>query len=98
MGYTVFMSRPSRFKVKKVPRSSRLDKKLEDDSVMVLQDFLKISVMVETGGEAKFRIQGGEVKLNGEIETRRRKKLYQGDVVEYLGERLVVSNDASNKY
>lgn len=55
-----------------------------------LQDFLKLSGLVETGGEAKFRIQGGEVRLNGEIETRRRKKLYAGDVVEYLGERLQV--------
>lgn len=58
--------------------------------VMDLQDFLKLSGLVETGGEAKFRIQGGEVRLNGEIETRRRKKLWPGDVVEYLGERLVV--------
>lgn len=55
-----------------------------------LQDFLKLSGLVETGGEAKFRIQGGEVRLNGQTETRRRKKLYQGDVVEYLGERLEV--------
>lgn len=43
-----------------------------------LQDFLKMRGMVETGGEAKFRVQGGEVRLNGEIETRRRKKLRRG--------------------
>lgn len=55
-----------------------------------LQDFLKISGVVETGGEAKFRVQGGEVRLNGEIETRRRRKLRRGDVVEYAGERLTV--------
>ncbi|GGM40017.1 hypothetical protein GCM10008956_15570 [Deinococcus arenae] len=46
--------------------------------------------MVETGGEAKFRVQGGEVRLNGEIETRRRKKLRRGDIVEYAGERVRV--------
>ncbi|AIZ44969.1 RNA-binding protein [Deinococcus radiopugnans] len=55
-----------------------------------LQDFLKISGVVDTGGEAKFRVQGGEVRLNGEIETRRRKKLRRGDVVEYAGETLTV--------
>lgn len=60
------------------------------NSVMVLQDFLKCSGLVQTGGEAKFRIQGGEVRLNGMIETRRRKKLYVGDVVEYAGHRLEV--------
>ena len=50
-----------------------------------LQDFLKLKGLVDTGGEAKFRVQGGEVKLNGEVETRRRKKLQRGDVVEING-------------
>ncbi|MDO4245574.1 MAG: RNA-binding S4 domain-containing protein [Deinococcus sp.] len=55
-----------------------------------LQDFLKLRGLVETGGEAKFRVQGGEVRVNGEIETRRRKKLRRGDVVEYAGQRVKV--------
>ncbi|WP_291426983.1 RNA-binding S4 domain-containing protein [Deinococcus sp.] len=55
-----------------------------------LQDFLKMEGLVETGGEAKFRVQNGEVKLNGEIETRRRKKLQRGDLVEYAGQRVQV--------
>ena len=55
-----------------------------------LQDFLKLRGVVETGGEAKFRVQGGEVRLNGAIETRRRKKLRRGDIVEYAGERVRV--------
>ena len=42
--------------------------------------------MVETGGQAKYMIQNGEVKVNGAIETRRRKKIYPGDVVEVAGE------------
>ena len=50
-----------------------------------LQDFLKLQGLVDTGGEAKFRVQNGEVKLNGEVETRRRKKLQRGDVVEIHG-------------
>lgn len=52
------------------------------EKTLTLQDFLKLEGLVETGGEAKFRIQNGEVLLNGEIETRRRKKLYQGDIIE----------------
>lgn len=55
-----------------------------------LQDFLKLRGLVGTGGEAKFRVQGGEVRLNGAVETRRRKKLRRGDVVEYAGERVRV--------
>lgn len=55
-----------------------------------LQDFLKLQGLVETGGEAKFRVQGGEVRLNGAVETRRRKKLRRGDVVEYAGQRVQV--------
>lgn len=62
----------------------------EQQETIDLQDFLKISGVVETGGEAKFRVQGGEVRLNGEIETRRRKKLRRGDIVEYAGEQLTV--------
>ena len=62
----------------------------EERDTIDLQDFLKLRGMVGTGGEAKFRVQGGEVRLNGEIETRRRKKLRRGDVVEYAGERVRV--------
>lgn len=46
-----------------------------------LQDWLKLIGWVSTGGEAKMRIQGGEVYVNGELETRRRRKLRQGDRV-----------------
>jgi ribosome-associated protein len=37
---------------------------------------------VGSGGEAKVLIQGGEVRVNGEVETRRGRKLQRGDVVE----------------
>ena len=62
----------------------------DEQQTIDLQDFLKLQGVVETGGEAKFRVQGGEVRVNGEIETRRRKKLRRGDVVEYAGQRLKV--------
>ena len=62
------------------------------DSIIRLDDFLKRSGLVGTGGgEAKLHIQSGEVLVNGEVETRRRKQLTIGDVVELMGEELVVT-------
>ena len=50
-----------------------------------LQDLLKFANLVETGGEAKELIQGGEVQVNGETCTMRGKKLYDGDKVGFDG-------------
>ncbi len=55
-----------------------------------LDQFLKLANLVESGGQAKALIQGGMVKVNGEVETRRGRKLHQGDAVEFEGEVLVV--------
>lgn len=55
-----------------------------------LDDFLKLSGVVASGGHAKVLIQNGDVKLNGVTETRRRKQLAPGDVVEVDGRRLTV--------
>ena len=60
------------------------------DEPFRLDQFLKHQGMVGTGGEAKIRIQSGEVLVNGEPETRRRKKLQSGDVVEVGDEQAVV--------
>lgn len=51
---------------------------------------LKLSGLVESGVDAKFVIQDGLVKVNGETETRRGKKLVAGDMVEYNGETVKV--------
>jgi ribosome-associated protein len=51
---------------------------------------LKAANVAGTGGEAKILIQTREVTVNGEIETRRGRKLQEGDVVEVFGERLEV--------
>ena len=56
-----------------------------------LQDWLKLQRLVGSGGEAKVRIQGGDVRVNGELETRRRRKLVDGDRVEIDGQELIVS-------
>lgn len=49
------------------------------EDIIKLGDFLKIENICQSGGEAKMLIQSGQVKLNGEIETRRGKKLSKGD-------------------
>ena len=48
---------------------------------------LKVASLVGSGGEAKVVIQAGEVLVNGEVETRRGRKLQEGDVVEVGDER-----------
>ena len=58
---------------------------------LCLDQFLKLNSLAGTGGHAKFMIQHGEVQVNGETETRRRRQLMAGDVVEVGGKRIVVS-------
>lgn len=58
-----------------------------------LDQFLKFTGLAETGGHAKLLIQNGEVEVNGEIETRRRRKLMHGDVVALWGNELVVEEE-----
>ena len=48
-----------------------------------LGQVLKAAGLVESGVEAKIVIKDGLVKVNGEIETRRGKKLYDGDIVSF---------------
>jgi ribosome-associated protein len=55
-----------------------------------LDQFLKLAGAVETGGHAKQLIQAGEVSVNGTVETRRRRQLRDGDVVEFAGEEYIV--------
>ena len=50
-----------------------------------LQDLLKLAGAVETGGEAKERIQAGEAAVNGEVCPQRGRKLRPGDVVSFDG-------------
>jgi ribosome-associated protein len=55
-----------------------------------LDQYLKWHGLVATGGEAKQRIQRGDVRVNGEIETRRGRRLNPGDVVHLDGLDLTV--------
>ncbi len=56
-----------------------------------LQDLLKFANLVESGGEAKERIQAGEVMVNGEICIMRGKKIRPDDDVCFQGEHYTVS-------
>ena len=60
---------------------------------ITLDQFLKQTGIVGSGGQAKILIQEGEVRLNGVVETRRGKKLVPGDVVEIGSERLEVPSE-----
>ena len=51
---------------------------------------LKYAGLVGTGGEAKMRVEEGEVSLNGQIETRKRAKLKRGDKVEFNGQVITI--------
>ena len=51
---------------------------------------LKAAGLVDSGVEAKIVIVNGEVKVNGEVDTRRGRKLYPQDVFEYKGNKITV--------
>lgn len=56
-----------------------------------LDNLMKFSGLCDTGGRAKYLIQNGEVKLNGEVCTMRGKKIRTGDKVEYQGRTVEVA-------
>jgi S4 domain protein yaaA len=55
-----------------------------------LDQLLKWANLTGSGVEAKMFIQNGEVKVNDVVETRRGKKIYDGDIVEFAGEKIAV--------
>ncbi len=55
----------------------------ESDEFIKLGQALKKAGLESSGVDAKMDIQNGNVKVNGEIETRRGRKLYDGDVLEF---------------
>ncbi len=63
--------------------------KLRDDFIKLGQA-LKLAGLVESGVDAKYAIQDGLVKVNGEVEERRGKKLVDGDIVEFDGKKVKI--------
>lgn len=63
--------------------------KLRDEFIKLGQA-LKAAGFVESGVEAKDVIQDGLVTVNGEVDTRRGRKLYDGDIVVFDGEEIKI--------
>ena len=63
--------------------------KLKDEFIKLGQA-LKAANLVEDGVEAKYVTQDGLVKVNGETDTRRGRKLYDGDLVTYDGQEIKI--------
>lgn len=63
-------------------------------TIQLREDFIKLGQalkaagLAESGVDAKFAIQDGIVKVNGQVETQRGKKLKAGDVIEFDGETI----------
>lgn len=55
-----------------------------------LYKILKFEGLVTTGGEAKLLIGDGQVAVNGEVETRKRRKIMNGDTIELAGEKMLM--------
>ena len=53
-----------------------------------LYKLLKFEGMADSGGEAKSVIADGQVLVNGKVETRKRKKIVSGDIVEFGNEEI----------
>ena len=62
-----------------------------------LYKLLKFEGLVASGGDAKMVITQGLVQVNGQIETQKRKKIVDGDVVTFNGDRMVICLDATGR-
>jgi ribosome-associated protein len=64
---------------------------LEDTAYIELCDLLKVTGLCASGGEAKGLIADGEVKVDGQVELRKRCKIRHGQRVEFAGHEIVVA-------
>ena len=55
-----------------------------------LYKILKFEGMTSSGGEAKLVIEQGQVLVNGKVETRKRKKIISGDIIEFASEKISI--------
>ena len=60
------------------------------DEFIKLGQALKLAGVVEDGVEAKYAIQDGLVQVNGEVDTRRGRKVYESDVITFENQEIVV--------
>lgn len=62
------------------------------DEYIKLGQALKAAGLVSSGTDAKYVITEGLVKVNGEVELRRGRKLYDGSIIEYEGEEICIES------
>jgi len=62
------------------------------DAYIELYKILKIENMAASGGEAKYLISEGLVRVNGEVERRKRRKTVPGDIVDYNGRQVRITS------
>lgn len=60
------------------------------DEFIKLGQALKLAGVVEDGVEAKYAVLDGKVLVNGEVDERRGRKVYEGDVISFQGEEIRV--------
>ena len=60
------------------------------DEFIKLGQALKLAAVVEDGVEAKYAIQDGLVQVNGEVDQRRGRKVYEGDVITFEDQEIKV--------
>lgn len=60
------------------------------DEYIKLGKALKLAGLVESGVDAKYAIQDGLVKVNGEVEVQRGKKIYPGDTIEFQNNQVQI--------
>lgn len=62
-----------------------------------LYKILKFEGMLASGGEAKLVIGEGQVLVNGKVETRKRKKIVSGDIIEFGQEKIRIQSQRQTK-
>ena len=71
-------------------RKEKMEKIKIDTEFIKLDSLLKYAALVGTGGEAKYAISEGLVKVNGEVCTMRGKKIRPGDKISFQGSELTI--------
>lgn len=71
---------------------SQDESEADEAPTLRLDQFLKLAGIADTGGQAKLLIQAGEVLVNGQVETRRRRKVSVSDVIGFDGGAFRVSS------
>ena len=65
------------------------------DEFIKLGQAMKLAGLVDSGVDAKYAIEEGSVKVNGETDLRRGRKLYNGDVFNFKGDEVTVVSKIS---